>query len=84
MNGANAVTAEFVYGYDAAGNLVTRGPISAPVTYTYNADNQLVSGGGYTYAYDAAGRRLRRTPSADPSASVHYPWDCEGSADELR
>ncbi|MBI3795626.1 MAG: PASTA domain-containing protein, partial [Deltaproteobacteria bacterium] len=60
LDSANTVTFESVDGYDAAGNRITSGPPAAPLTYTYNADNQLVTGGGVTFTYDAAGRRVQR------------------------
>ena len=63
VDSANNVTAEFVYGYDPGGNMVTNGPVAAPVTYVYNPDNQLVSGGSATYTYDAAGRRVQEYAS---------------------
>ncbi|MBX3024521.1 PASTA domain-containing protein [bacterium] len=70
------LTVDLVYGYDAAGNLVTAGPAGAPASLAYNANDQLTSGGGVTYTYDGAGRRVREawTDMGMPRV-VTYEWD---------
>lgn len=77
LDGGGGTTFESIYGYDAAGNLTRSGSPSAPVTYTYNANNQLVTAGGVAYAYDGAGRRIEETwtPPGGPTRSVRYGWD---------
>jgi RHS repeat-associated protein len=77
LDSGAVVTFESVYAYDAAGNLVASGPPGTPVTYAYNANNQLLSGGGVTFTYDGAGRRVREawTPPGGPLQSVEYTWD---------
>jgi RHS repeat-associated protein len=44
------------YTYDATGNRLTRNDAGTVSTYTYDANNRLLSDGTTTYAYDAAGR----------------------------
>jgi RHS repeat-associated protein len=44
--------------YDSAGNLTS---IPAVATYTYNAENQLLTAGGVTYTYDGDGKRVMKT-----------------------
>ncbi len=58
--------------------MVTSGPVSSPLTYTYNADNELISGGGVTYSYDAAGRRIGQvlTPPGGSPQSVALHLGC--------
>ncbi|MCU1242537.1 MAG: repeat protein [Candidatus Acidoferrum typicum] len=47
------------YAYDAAGNLIAAPPTGT--TYTYDAENHLVSTGGVTYTYDGDGRRVTKS-----------------------
>lgn len=55
------------YCYDAAGNLVLNTPCPQPPgspftpTYSYNAENQLVSTAGVTYTYDGDGKRVKKS-----------------------
>jgi YD repeat-containing protein len=60
------------FGYDAAGNMTQNGS----VTYTYNAENQLVSTAGWTYVYDGDGERVKKS---NGSAGTLY-W--RGTASE--
>ncbi len=59
------------YNYDAAGNVTWDGAHS----YTYDAENRLVSvdgGGTATYTYDHQNRRVK---SVTGTASIHYVWE---------
>ncbi len=63
------------YQYDAAGNMTNDGSH----TYTYDAENRLISvDGGATasYLYDAQGRRVRKSVGA---AQTHYIYDLSGN-----
>ena len=79
VDGGSNVVFESTYAYDSAGNLVQTGPPASPVTYTYNANDQLIAGGGVSYTYDAAGRRVQETwtPAGGPTQSVQYGWDAK-------
>ncbi len=59
------------YRYDGAGNRLAdaRGN-----DFTYDAADQLLSGGGVTYTYDANGNRLTKT---DAGGTTRYTWDAE-------
>jgi RHS repeat-associated protein len=54
-------TRAIAYTYDAAGNRLTRNDAGTVSTYTYDANNRLLSDGTTTYAYDAAGRLASRS-----------------------
>jgi RHS repeat-associated protein len=58
--------------HDDDGNM-TSGPLnsSTPVTYLYNARNQLTSVGGVSYTYDSEGHRLSLTQSGLPTFFVN-------------
>lgn len=59
------------YSYDAAGNVTNDGPH----TYSYDAENRIVSvDGGATasYAYDQSNRRYKKVVGA---TVTHYVWD---------
>lgn len=74
---AGTLTLDSRLSYDAVGNLLSSGRVSAPTVYTYDADNQIVSGGGVLYTHDGAGRRVREDftgPGGAPQ-SVEYAWD---------
>lgn len=52
------------YSYDGVGNRTQLAILgAAPVTYTYDAADQLTSDGTSTYDYDAAGNQLRKRPA---------------------
>lgn len=66
------------YCYDLAGNLLgTSGCPSLPYTpsYTYDAENRLITGGGCTFAYDGDGNRVRKTGCAN----IYYWLDNGGN-----
>jgi hypothetical protein len=46
-----------VFSYDNAGNLLSDGTNS----YTYNAENEIVTAAGLTYTYDGAGNRVKKS-----------------------
>jgi RHS repeat-associated protein len=61
--------------YDAAGNLLGDGTY----TYSYDAEERLISVGGLSsasYVYDAMGRRVQRTVG---SSSAYYLYDLDGN-----
>jgi RHS repeat-associated protein len=70
--GANPYTAAYVY--DAVGNRTQMTRNGATTTYTYNANDQLVSDGSATFAYDANGNLVTRTASG---ADTQYAYDDE-------
>jgi RHS repeat-associated protein len=59
-----------IYGYDAAGNVTSDGSHS----YTYDAENRVVSvdGSVATYSYDYRNRRVKK---AVGSSVTHYVWE---------
>lgn len=63
------------YGYDPAGNLVSRSGLLGDAAFTYNADNQLVAGAGATYTHDAAGNL---TTVQSPAGTTTLEWDARG------
>ena len=61
------------YAYDAVGNVTSRsGTLLGNATFSYNGDNQLVSGDGSTYTYDAAGNLVSVTDSTGQVAGYSY------------
>jgi RHS repeat-associated protein len=59
------------YGYDAVGNRLTS---VGPVTYNYNASNELTSTPVATYAYDGNGNTAWKI---DSTGTTSYTWDYE-------
>jgi RHS repeat-associated protein len=59
-NAANQLTACSLT-YDAAGNVISNGPTS---TYSYDAENRLITTSGYTYTYDGDGKRVKKATGA--------------------
>ena len=59
------------YSYDAVGNRLTS---AGPVSYNYNASNELTSTSAATYAYDNNGNTTSKTTSA---GTTSYSWDFE-------
>jgi len=51
------------YCYDVAGNLLDQGtcPTTGSHTYSYNAENQMVSAAGVSYLYDGDGKRVQKS-----------------------
>src|SRR5579859_3162815 len=47
------------YQYDAAGNMTY--DATASLSYTFDQENRLTGGAGYTYTYDADGNRVRKS-----------------------
>lgn len=65
FNGSNQISASGVL-YDAAGNVTSDGLGN---TYTYDAENRLITMGGSnsaSYVYDAFGNRVRTTVNSSP------------------
>ena len=60
------------YCYDTAGNLLGQ---SDCVTYSYNAENQLVSTGGVTYTYDGDGKRVKSDQTSGSTYDRLYWYD---------
>jgi RHS repeat-associated protein len=46
------------YGYDTAGNLIS---VPSEGTYSYDAENHLISAAGVTYSYDGDGKRVMKS-----------------------
>jgi RHS repeat-associated protein len=74
---ASVLSSDIAFTYDAAGNMASAGPVASPVTYSYNADSQLLSGGGVSYSFDNAGRRVGEhwVSALGVPQSVQYGWD---------
>ena len=71
-----AAAGEITYTYDAVGNVVTRGGALGNATFTYDDDDQLLSGAGIDYTYDAAGNRI--TASAGAGQLTRFRFDARG------
>jgi RHS repeat-associated protein len=66
-----------MYSYDALGNVMARsGTLLGDATFSYNGDNQLVSGAGSTYLYDAVGELVSVTDST--GQVTRYSYDARG------
>jgi YD repeat-containing protein len=59
------------YSYDAVGNRLSS---AGPVSYNYNASNELTSTSAATYTYDNDGNTISKTTSAGMTS---YTWDFE-------
>jgi RHS repeat-associated protein len=59
------------YSYDAVGNRLTS---QGPLSYNYNASNQLTSTSAATNAYDNNGNTTSKT---DSTGTTYYTWDFE-------
>ena len=59
------------YSYDAVGNRLSS---AGPVTYNYNASNELTSSSTAAYTYDNNGNTASKTTSA---GTTSYAWDFE-------
>jgi RHS repeat-associated protein len=63
------------YTYDAAGNRLSQTINGAVTSFSYDANDRLLSAGATTYTYDANGNTIGRS---DPSAkTVGYQYDAE-------
>jgi hypothetical protein len=56
--------------YDSAGNLIAAPPTGT--TYTYDAENRLISTGGQTYLYDGDGKRVEKASGSPLTANKIY------------
>jgi RHS repeat-associated protein len=74
-NANGIVSRQVGYTYDGVGNRLTRTNYGtgATVSYTYNANNQLVSDGANTYTYDANGNTV--TQSSTGGNLTRYTYD---------
>ncbi|HQU48092.1 MAG TPA: RHS repeat-associated core domain-containing protein [Casimicrobiaceae bacterium] len=70
--GSHAFTAS--HAYDAAGNRAQSIRNGVATTFTYDANDRLVSDGTYAYFYDANGNLTRRT---GPGGPLTYGYDTE-------
>jgi RHS repeat-associated protein len=72
----NRITASG-YMYDSAGNLIAAPPTGP--TYTYDAENHLISTGGQTYLYDGDGKRVEKGSGSPLVANKLYWYGTEDS-----
>jgi RHS repeat-associated protein len=75
FNSSNVNTQTVGYLYDAVGNVVGRTGTLGNASFTYNSNNQLVSGDGSTYNYDGAGNLLSQNSA---SGLTRYTYDALG------
>jgi RHS repeat-associated protein len=62
-----------VYTYDALGNVIARsGTLLGNANFSYNGNNQLLSGAGSTYTYDGAGNMVSVTDSTGKVTRYSY------------
>ena len=59
------------YSYDPVGNKLTS---AGPISYSYNAPNELTSTSAATYTYDNNGNTTSKT---DSTGTTYYTWDFE-------
>ena len=77
-DGSGTGLSNVTYGYDAADRVTSaKTDGGATVTYTYDADNQLLTDTSATYAYDAAGNRdsTGYAVGSDNQESTDGTWD---------
>ena len=85
-DGSNSILEDYVYTYDAVGN-VTSETLNGgtPTIYTYDATNQLISDSTTTYSYDANGNRTMPGYVTGPDNQISsdgtwtYTYDAEGN-----
>jgi hypothetical protein len=58
---------------------MTRSDCRRDVTYTYDAENRLVSTAGWSYVYDADGRRVKKCNACSSAGGGTLYWDGAGS-----
>jgi hypothetical protein len=63
--------------YDAAGNLTA---IPGVATYTYDAENHIITAAGLAYSYDGDGKRVWKAPVATPTQPNKLYWYGAGSS----
>lgn len=62
------------YNYDANGNVIWEGnPRSMSRSYSYNANNRMISGGSATYQYNAFGQRVYKNGSGGKTHFIYSP-----------
>ncbi|MBI4237965.1 MAG: hypothetical protein HY696_06060 [Deltaproteobacteria bacterium] len=75
---ATRTGATIEFGYDAAGQLVTRSADGETASFTYDADGLLLSAATvdrtYTYTYDLAGRPAISQSGTGPDLTLDYHW----------
>jgi RHS repeat-associated protein len=72
---AGSFAGSILYTYDAVGNLIAQSGLLGAATFTYNANDQLISGDGKTYLYDGSGNLVRLT---DAAGVTNYTYDSRG------
>ena len=60
------------YGYDIAGNRISMTSSAGTTTYTYDADDRMLTAGTSSFTYDGDGNRLTKTTGA---STVSYAFD---------
>ena len=72
-------TANATFSYDAVGNRTEVAPLgSVPITYTFDAANQLVADTLTSYEHDQAGNLVAREPLGAGAESATYQWNALG------
>lgn len=72
-------TANATFSYDPAGNRTQVAPVGlAPITYTYDAANQLTADTLNSYDHDTAGNMLARRPLGQTEPTATYEWNALG------
>ncbi|MFH1101208.1 MAG: RHS repeat-associated core domain-containing protein [Methanobacteriota archaeon] len=64
------------YTYDAVGNRLSKNIDGDIITYTYDAENRLLSDGSATYSYDNNGNLITKI---EPGGTTTYAYDYENS-----
>jgi RHS repeat-associated protein len=81
VDASGTLVSQTSYAYDAVGNLTTQSGTAGTVTFSYNANNQLVSSGTTQFTFDAAGNLV----SAIQGASTNqYMYDARGRMTSFR
>lgn len=71
------------YTYDPVANRITDSK-TATATWTYNANNQLITAGTTTYTYDDNGNTASQTDSANAANTKNYAYDTDNRLVEVR
>ena len=86
FNGSGGSLANYTYAYDLASRLTTETDNGAsPITYSYDATNQLLGDGTSTYSYDLNGNRTNTGYQTGPDNRLlsdgtwSYSYDSEGN-----
>jgi RHS repeat-associated protein len=75
FDSGNVQTGVIGYVYDPVGNVIERTGDLGPATFTYDDNDQLLSGDGVTYAYDDAGNQVSATIGPQVTG---YEYDARG------